>query len=200
MKVFVVFFETGKYDDYSYTLQGIFATRHLAELYIENEKNKNMALSSLTNKYKEALSKWQDENNHRFEWTSEPQLHETIRSMRGELCDDCDKLRNIVEKDGKKYVGERTLNDICQNCLSKEDKKKAVDRHSKNKSIWAQQEQKICKEFGLAEREFTNMFLKSHEDELRKFEITDPTWYPNIYLYHEDDKFEIEEHEVKEHA
>jgi arginyl-tRNA--protein-N-Asp/Glu arginylyltransferase len=187
MKVFIVFFETGSYDDHSRNIQDIFATRPLAELYIEKQKEKNVYLSSLTDKYIVAIDKWK-ENCFRYAKPPEPQLYDLIRSMRGELCDDCKH---------------RPTNDLCQSCLSREDKKIAVNKHSMNKSVWRQQCQQISKEHSLAQEAFTRLFLKPYEEKLEELGITDlsndlSNWYPSSYLYGEDDKFEIEEREVKD--
>jgi hypothetical protein len=92
------------------------------------------------------------------------------------------------------------MNDLCQECLSKEDRKKAINVHSMNKSRWRKACIDITEKYQVDLRQWTQDFLMPYTEELNKFGIDATTdsnyyWYPH---YANDVNYEIEEHEVKD--
>jgi mannose-6-phosphate isomerase class I len=190
--VFIVFSETGRYDDHERFIATICSTLHLAESYIAKAKEKNTYLRGLTEKYNSALALWQSANNDKYLQPDEPQISDLIRSTRGELCSDCKPLR-LSQKEAD-HRPKTPLNELCQQCLSKEDRKKAVDIHSMNKSKWHQACQEISEKYHSDQKAWTQGFLGVDREKLKEFGIIDiSNWHPHAYY---DEDYEIEEHEV----
>ena len=196
MSVFIVFSEHGCYDDFWRGIFAVCATRAIAESFIEKETEKNKYLDALTKKYNDAVVKWSEENNHLYTFPSEPQLSDVIRAMRGKLCDNCKDLKLSSIKFGtKRFVGEHSLNEICQKCLSKEDNKVATKIHAAKKEEWRIQSRQVLDKFATDRGEFTKVFLAPYLEILNKYGIADVlNWYPHTY---KSDEFVIEEYEVE---